>query len=273
MFQRLVLMVLIGWSVSPAFAQNSNDSAVNDGYSSYYKIAEPKPIKAYLMPQMELMPLKPLVRATGDLLRWALNRTDWPLPDSPYNRRQKFGNWLKDHTKDSCLNTRAKILIRESKVPVRMSANGCTVVEGEWDDPYTGTIFTRASQVQIDHMVPLKNAYVSGAWRWSQKDRCAYTNFRANRFHLVAVSGHENMSKGDRSPADWLPSNPAFVCEYLKDWLSVKLIWGLILGPREGKAIKQALRAYRCQPEEFEMAPGELAEQRVAIQQSYAQCH
>ncbi|NJL24929.1 MAG: HNH endonuclease [Calothrix sp. SM1_5_4] len=138
--------------------------------------------------------------------------------------------------------------------------------------PYAGGVHSRAGEIQIDHMVPLKNAYVSGAWAWDYQRRCAYANFLGNSYHLIAVSGRENMSKGDRTPADWLPSNRGFVCTYLKAWLSVKLVWRLIMNPRESDAIKTAFREHGCDPKIFKLRQSELESQRRIMLDSLAAC-
>jgi hypothetical protein len=285
MARRTVYLVLL-LTASVSFAQTqiqsqnpipeSNPSlqpSQSEQYDRYYKIEDPSTLvmSAVLNP-VDYMQPKGLLDEAVNLMRWALNRAAWPEPDDPYNRRRDFGTWLRDRHDGSCLNTRAKILVRESQVRVGMNSTGCTVKTGKWYDPYTGQTFTEASKVQIDHMVPLKNAYISGASQWDWPHRCAYANFMANHFHLVVVSGHENMSKGDSTPAEWLPPNRDFLCAYLKDWLSVKLIWGLIMGPHETFAIKRAFRDAHCDPNSFTISPEELAQQREAIDTELSAC-
>jgi hypothetical protein len=264
-------MVAILCAGSVAYADNdvqAQQSSISiQHYTSYYKIEEPTP------DHIQLFSLADLASQAADLLNWALNHLDWPEPDSHYNRLRDFGTWLRDRSGHTCMNTRALLLSETSQVPVQMSHNGCTVRTGRWLDPYSGEVITQASGMQIDHMVPLKNAYVSGAWQWSKKQRCAYTNFMANNFHLLAVSGHENMSKGDATPADWLPSNQAYVCAYVKNWLAVKLIWNLIMNPDEAHAIKQAIMQYHCDPQSFAMSDADLAIQRHDINVALEVCH
>lgn len=258
-----------------AFESTVDVAGRDEHYTSYYQIDEPAQDVVVELPTPDtFFQLAAVVTETAfSLMKWDVNHSAWPEPRESYDRRRHFGTWLKDDTHESCMNTRAKVLTRTSHVPVRYGSTGCTVKSGEWHEPYAGLVVTEASEMQIDHMVPLKNAYVSGAWRWDARARCAYANFMANEFHLVAVSGHENMSKGDSTPAQWLPPNEAFTCDYLKSWLSVKLIWGLIMNPPETVAIRQAFQRAGCDAATFRLTAADLARQRRAIQDAQAACH
>ena len=120
---------------------------------------------------------------TIDLLTLEDINQTFPLPAVPYKRDVQYGSWLKDDT--SCLNTRAKVLVRDSAHPVTFTPNGCNVTTGDWNDPYTGRLHTSANDIQIDHVVALKNAYMTGAHEWNFKKRCLYANFLGNNFHLL----------------------------------------------------------------------------------------
>jgi hypothetical protein len=91
-------------------------------------------------------------------------------------------------------------------------AGECRVGGGVWRDPYTGQTFSDPREIDIDHMVPLKNAHQSGGWAWDPDRRRQYANNLTYRWHLVAVSRAANRSKGDRSPDQWKPEDPAFWC-------------------------------------------------------------
>src|SRR5690606_36654672 len=150
-------------------------------------------------------------------------------------------------TDNICMNTRARVLVRDSQSPVTFRGNrDCVVDSGLWNEPYTGEQVTSSRQIQIDHMVPLKNAYVSGAWRWDYKTRCLYANFMGYRYHLVSSDAKQNMSKGDLGPDGYLPPNIAYRCQYLKNWLAVQLIWGLSLTLTEAQAIHDTVYALGC---------------------------
>lgn len=193
--------------------------------------------------------------ATGDkvnLLDLEKIQKKFPKPSEAYNRTKHFGGWIRGSDGDnSCLNTRSKVLVRDSVSNVTYANSGCSVQSGDWDDPYSAIEIKQAHDVQIDHFVPLKNAYMTGAYQWDFNKRCLYANFLANKFHLLAVSGHENISKSDSSPAEYMPPNKSYTCQYLKQWLLVKTIWGLKITPMEGEAINNAIVSGRCNRADF----------------------
>lgn len=177
-----------------------------------------------------------------------------------YNRQKHFGGWLRDPHDNTCLNTRGKVLVRDSKVQVEIK--NCTVSHGEWDEPYAGQVVTDAKEIQIDHFVPLKNAYVSGAWKWDFPKRCLYANFLGNNFHLISADGHENMSKSDNTPERYMPPNQAYRCQYLQQWLKVKLIWDLGLTPPEKQAVESLIQQNHCDVSQFVYSESDLQAQR-----------
>ena len=181
----------------------------------------------------------------------------FPLPAEPYDRAKQFGGWLVDTSGKSCMNTRAFVLVRDSVTPVTMTANHCTVSTGSWNDPYTGQPHLTAASIQIDHVVALKNAYMTGAHQWDQAKRCLYANYMGNNFHLLSVDGPQNIKKSDHTPQKYTPPNKAFVCEFIRDWMTIKLIWSLRITPTEGDAIQALVADNNCAPEQF-MVPNSL---------------
>lgn len=188
----------------------------------------------------------------------------------PYNRLKHFGTWRRG---EDCLNTRADVLIRDSTEPVTFNASGCTVLQGRWPDPYTGQDFLQASQIQIDHFVPLKNAYISGADTWSSQKRCLYANYTGNDFHLLAVSGQENSRKSDSSPVKYVPPHRPYTCQYLSQWLKVKLIWSLALTPPEKEIVSKLVAEHQCDVSHLIYGQDELEEQRRRIDENVELCH
>jgi hypothetical protein len=152
------------------------------------------------------------------------------------------------------------------------ASNRCRVESGEWLEPYAGIRHFRATDVQIDHVVALKNAYISGGSRWNFLGRCLFANYLGNDFHLLAVDGRENMRKSDKTPADWLPSNPAMRCEFMRAWLSIKVLWGLVLSPREAAGIREAVQRLGCRPETFALTSEYIAQQRQVMGQLMNLC-
>ena len=141
-----------------------------------------------------------------------------------YNR-DDWGGWI-DEDGDG-LNTRHEVLAEESLIKPIVSNN--KVISGKWFDKYTGKYFTNPSDLDIDHLVPLKNAYISGASNWSKKKKNRYYNYLKYDNHLIAVSKSANRNKSDKSPVEWLPPNKDYQCEYVREWFKIKTAWGLTI--------------------------------------------
>ena len=197
----------------------------------------------------------------------------FPRPQEKYDRDKHYGKWISISKESSCLNTREVVLKRSSSPDqIAVSKNGCRILRGEWLDPYTDQQFTNPKDIQIDHMVPLKNSYISGGYQWSQQKRCAYANYLGNSFHLLAVSGDANEEKLDHSPKQYMPPNKAYHCQYLKDWLQIKLIWELAMSEDEVTAIQDLMKESNCDPQEFRISKAELQEQRKKIEAGIQFC-
>jgi len=151
--------------------------------------------------------------------------------------RSKFVLWI-DADHDGC-NTRAEVLIAESRVTATIGAH-CAVT-GSWRSAYDGVTTTKASSFDIDHVVPLKEAWDSGAWQWTADQRTAYANDLGDSRTLRAVSAASNRSKGDRDPADWWPPALSFRCVYAGEWVAVKTRWQLSVDSRERTAVASLL--------------------------------
>lgn len=149
--------------------------------------------------------------------------------------RKLYKHWI-DEDKD-CQDTRQEVLISESIEPVALDDIGCRVVSGRWYDPFTDNTFTDPSDLDIDHLVPLKEAHLSGAHSWTASMREKYANDLNNPDSLIAVSKSANRSKGAKDVAQWLPSNEDFHCEYVRRWVAVKETWGLVIDEIEADAI------------------------------------
>ena len=147
--------------------------------------------------------------------------------------RTTFRLWV-DADHDGC-NTRKEVLLRDAVAAPSISLH-CALFGGQWVSPYDGITFTDESGLDIDHVVPLAEAWDSGASVWAADEREAYANDLGVPFALLAVSAHTNRSKGDADPANWLPRS-VFVCQYLADWVGVKARWSLTVDPPEHAAI------------------------------------
>ena len=163
-----------------------------------------------------------------------------PESTAPYDRNAQFGDWV--DADGDCQNTRHEVLAAESTVAPTLSSSGCTVTAGRWTPSYDGGTYTAAAQLEIDHLVPVSEAWDSGAQAWTQQQRVAFYNDLGDPRSLVAISSAVNQSKADRGPEQWLP--PADVCGYVTAWTAVKLRWSLTVDPAEQAALLQ--RAAAC---------------------------
>ena len=153
--------------------------------------------------------------------------------------RALFVHWI-DVDRDGC-DTRDEVLIAESRTTPRVRA-GCWVA-GSWRSVYDGVTTTRASSFDIDHVVPLKEAWDSGAWAWTSARRQGYANDLGNSRSLRAVSAASNRSKSDSDPAQWLPPLRSFRCTYATDWVAIKVRWRLSVDALERAALRRILAA------------------------------
>ena len=163
-------------------------------------------------------------------------------PGAEYNR-DDWRHWV--DADGDCQNTRAEVLIAESLAPVsfapRDDGDRCRVVAGHWVGPWTGEVFTDASDVDIDHHVPLGHAHESGGWRWSSDRKRTYANDLADPASLQATSAPVNRSKGKQPPDEWRPDKTASWCRYAADWITVKETWELTVTASEIRALEDML--------------------------------
>ena len=161
-----------------------------------------------------------------------------------YDRVVDFGTAWLDVDHNGC-DTRDDILTRDLTHVVRSGA--CTVLSGVLRDPYTGATisFTRgvttSAAVQIDHVVPLGDAWETGASLLTQAQREALANDPLN---LLAVDGPTNESKSDKDASQWLPPNSAYDCPYVARQVAVKAAYHLWVTSAERAAMASILS--RC---------------------------
>ena len=148
--------------------------------------------------------------------------------DAGYDR-DLFKHWV--DADGDCQDTREEVLIAESKIPLA----GCTVTTGEWFSYYDRETWTQPSDVDIDHVVALGEAWDSGAWDWNADTRELYANDLDDQRSLVAVTDNVNQSKGDRDPAEWMPEFGT--CRYVRQWTAVKLRWRLNVDQTERESM------------------------------------
>lgn len=159
-------------------------------------------------------------------------------------KRTFYRHWIDED--GDCQDTRQEVLIRDAsnnKVTFQ-DEQRCKVTQGTWPDPYTGKTFRDPKALDVDHVVPLKNAHESGAWTWSAERKKQYANYLQYEKHLLAVSASENRKKGDKGPDRYMPPNAAYHCEYVKVWTQIKRDWELEMTEAEGQAVQVVLE--RC---------------------------
>jgi len=153
--------------------------------------------------------------------------------------RSYFRHWTDDNR--DCQNTRTEVLISETRVSPTYGSSRCTVVKGRWYSYYDGANWTYASDVDIDHVVALKEAWVSGARSWSSTNRTRFANDLSFWPSLVAITDNVNSSKSDRDPAEWLPPRSSARCTYAIQWVQVKYRWRLSINSAERSRLSSIL--------------------------------
>lgn len=148
--------------------------------------------------------------------------------------RDEFNHWI---TIDGC-DTRERVLARDGD-DVQVGPD-CRPDSGDWFSEYDGASFTDGSDLDIDHVVPLAEAWLSGADSWSDQEREDFANDLQGP-QLIAVSASSNRSKGDQDPSTWWPTRTTYRCTYAKTWVATKYRWGLALQSAEKTALSDRL--------------------------------
>lgn len=178
----------------------------------------------------------------------ALPRVDRRPTGLPAYERRAFGSSWSDVDGNGC-NQRDDVLLRDAEPgTTRTQQQGrCDhdVLAGTWTDPYSGRVLAlddlkdqqQAQAVQIDHVVPLAEAWRSGAWAWNEARRREFAN---TLDVLLAVDGPTNAAKSDDDPAAWRPRR-SFQCTYALRWVDVKYAWQLAVDDSERAALDEML--------------------------------
>lgn len=178
------------------------------------------------------------VEHPNSLLEQLAALVDRPDPNRPRYNRDAF-----DEGQDldgDCIRTRHEVLIEEG---LDSAVDVCKVVAGTWFDPFTGLTFTDPQDLEVDHVVSLDDAWDSGAWAFTPEQLREFGNQMGN---MNAIEAGENQRKANLGPADYVPANSEFLCNYLVQYASVKIAWGLTITPEDYAAIEQGLSA--CDP-------------------------
>ncbi|MBB5871441.1 hypothetical protein F4553_004820 [Allocatelliglobosispora scoriae] len=157
-----------------------------------------------------------------------------------YNR-DLFPHWI-DADGDGC-NTRYEVLIAEA-VTAPTVGSGCSLTGGRWFSYYDGVYWTLPADLDVDHFVPLAEAWDSGARNWTTAQRQSYANDLGDARTLAAVTDNVNQSKGDKDPAEWMPPLTSVYCRYIAEWAAAKTRWGLTVDTAEKSSLTS--RAAAC---------------------------
>jgi hypothetical protein len=155
--------------------------------------------------------------------------------------RALFDHW-RDIDGDGC-DSRDQVLKRDSISLPQVDPVNCNVIAGDWVSPYDGGKWSNPSDIDIDHVVALKEAWDSGAWAWSAAQRKAFANDTSDSRTLLAVTDSVNQSKSDKDPSNWLPPLQSYTCTYLGNWIAVKVRWSLSMDSSEFGRIKNLLQS------------------------------
>ena len=156
----------------------------------------------------------------------------------PRYDRDEWRHWTDED--GDCQDARQETLIAESTQPAVFTGDDrCRVQSGLWIGPYTGTVVTDPSDLDIDHMVPLANAHRSGGHSWSRERKSAFANSLGYPGHLVATTARANRAKGDKGPEVWRPPVSDYWCQYAVDWIEIKRSWDLTATEDEIVALRE----------------------------------
>lgn len=152
-------------------------------------------------------------------------------------RRAHFG-FYKDVDHDNC-DTREEVYVAEA-MDLMMNTRNCNIQSGKWFSPFDGKSSTNRADLDVVHLVSLKETWESGAWEWTDPQRNAYLNDLAHPETLLVVTEASHTARKDEDPGQWVPSNDTYLCDYLKGWVYLKTLYKLSVDAGEREAIAAA---------------------------------
>lgn len=222
-------IIITALSSSYAYGQNLNKTPIKQEYENAYK-------------ELNQIKVEP-ERQRG------YDRSDWK-------------HWL--NLNENCFDARQEVLYTESlENPI---VRDCRVISGKWYQAYTGQFETDPGNIDIDHFVPLQEAYNSGGWNWSPKRKAEYANDLTDSRTLIAVSASANRSKGGGDPNEWLPPNQNYLCRYIVDWIGIKYKWQMSMDESERVVTGNILNA--CANNQIQNIPVQQQEQQTSKRDS-----
>ena len=153
-----------------------------------------------------------------------------------YNRKD-WRHWIDED--GDCQNTRAEVLISQSQVSVEFATSrDCRVIKGSWIGRLTGVLLSDASDVDIDHVIPLSYAHRHGGFSWSPSKKKQFANDPLN---LLPTYDIENRRKSDKGPSEYLPSDKDLACAYIKRWQAIRIKYDLNIAPDDKVIIRDMI--------------------------------
>ena len=164
-----------------------------------------------------------------------------PIPAGiPGYDRDDWKHWVDED--GDCQDARQEVLVEESLDQVTFETDReCRVEAGRWYGFFDGHDLGNTDFLDVDHMVPLKNAHLAGAWAWSSEKKEMYANYLEDDGHLIAVASRANRQKGDRGPEDWKLHDETYWCRYATDWTEIKERWDPTMTEPEAEAVVEML--------------------------------
>ncbi|MEU1334880.1 HNH endonuclease family protein [Streptomyces sp. NPDC005865] len=161
------------------------------------------------------------------------------IPAADENRdgyaRARFRHWNAGAKADGC-DTGAEVLIAEASEAPTVRGR-CRITGGEWLSYFDAQEVEGTRKLDVAHLVPLAEAWDSGASEWSAARREAYANDLGAPSSLVAVTSRTHRARGAKDPSHWLPPQPSAHCRYVSEWVATKLRWDLAADPAELDAL------------------------------------
>lgn len=161
-------------------------------------------------------------------------------PFSLVYRREDWKHW--SDLDGDCMNTRHEMLKAQADGPIKLSPDGCYVSTGLWNDPFSGKAYTRASDLDVDHVIPLKWAHEHGGANWTADRKEEFANDPNN---LLVVDDGLNQEKGAKGPSEWMPPNHSYRCDYLGMWKKILSKYELAMRADEKRIFYKQLEACR----------------------------
>ncbi|MFB8765867.1 GmrSD restriction endonuclease domain-containing protein [Nocardiopsis alba] len=156
-------------------------------------------------------------------------------PQDGYDR-SLFPHW---NVVDSPCTARQVVLQRDGHDVVTDSR--CQPTSGSWwsafDDEWVEDV---PGDISVDHLVPLSEAWKTGAADWSTSERADFANdVESSQLWLATPSS--NGAKGDKDPSEWMPTNTSVHCDYVKSWIDVKHRYDLTITSTEKSSLNGTL--------------------------------